>query len=101
MREGHGLPIPHSAKSWLFTQYALRVSPSRITHHASRITHHAIHTGGAPHMPKTKVAILGATGAVGQRFVQLLDGHPWFEVTAVTGSDRTVGQPYGAGSRWR
>ena len=51
-------------------------------------------------MPKTKVAILGATGAVGQRFVQLLEGHPSFEVTALTGSDRTVGQTYGAGCRW-
>src|SRR5439155_7721209 len=51
-------------------------------------------------MSKTKVAILGATGAVGQRFVQLLEGHPWFEVTALTGSDRTVGQTYGAGCRW-
>jgi aspartate-semialdehyde dehydrogenase len=51
-------------------------------------------------MSKVKVAILGATGAVGQRFVQLLDNHPWFEVTALTGSDRTVGQAYGAGCRW-
>lgn len=51
-------------------------------------------------MPKTKVAILGATGAVGQRFVQLLENHPWFEVAAVTGSDRTVGQTYGEGCRW-
>ncbi len=51
-------------------------------------------------MTKTKVAILGATGAVGQRFVQLLADHPWFEVTALTGSDRTVGQSYGAGCRW-
>ncbi len=51
-------------------------------------------------MSKLKVAILGATGAVGQRFVQLLENHPWFEVTALTGSDRTVGQTYGAGCRW-
>ncbi len=51
-------------------------------------------------MNKIKVAVLGATGAVGQRFVQLLDGHPWFEVTALTGSDRTVGGTYGAGVRW-
>lgn len=51
-------------------------------------------------MSKIKVAILGATGAVGQRFVQLLENHPWFEVTALTGSDRTVGQRYGAGCRW-
>ncbi len=51
-------------------------------------------------MPKIKVAILGATGAVGQRFVQLLNGHPWFEVTALTGSDRTIGQTYEEGCRW-
>src|SRR5216683_5742952 len=51
-------------------------------------------------MAKIKVAILGATGAVGQRFVQLLVNHPWFEVTALTGSDRTVGQAYGKGCRW-
>lgn len=49
---------------------------------------------------KIKVAILGATGAVGQRFVQLLENHPWFDVTALTGSDRTVGQPYADGVRW-
>ncbi len=51
-------------------------------------------------MNKIPVAILGATGAVGQRFVTLLANHPWFEVTAVTGSDRTVGQKYGEGCRW-
>ena len=51
-------------------------------------------------MSKTKVAILGATGAVGQRFVQLLDNHPWFEVTALTGSDRSVGQTYAQTCRW-
>ena len=51
-------------------------------------------------MSKIKVAVLGATGAVGQRFVQLLDQHPWFEVTALTGSDRTVGQLYGEACRW-
>jgi len=51
-------------------------------------------------MPKTKVAILGATGAVGQRFVQLLENHPWFEVTALTGSDRSVGKKYGEICRW-
>ena len=51
-------------------------------------------------MSKIKAAVLGATGAVGQRFVQLLDQHPWFEVTALTGSDRTVGQIYGEACRW-
>ena len=46
------------------------------------------------------VAVLAATGSVGQRFVQLLDNHPLFEVTALTGSDRSVGQTYGASCRW-
>lgn len=51
-------------------------------------------------MKKRKVAVLGATGAVGQRFVQLLDGHPWFTVTALSGSERTVGDTYQRGCRW-
>ncbi len=51
-------------------------------------------------MEKIKVGILGATGAVGQRFAVLLADHPWFEVTALTGSDRTVGQTYAEGCRW-
>jgi aspartate-semialdehyde dehydrogenase len=46
------------------------------------------------------VAILAATGSVGQRFVQLLDDHPWFEVTALTGSDRAIGQEYGQACHW-
>jgi aspartate-semialdehyde dehydrogenase len=45
-------------------------------------------------------AVLGATGLVGQRFVQLLDGHPWFEVAALTGSDRVIGKPYGEVCKW-
>lgn len=51
-------------------------------------------------MAKIPVAVLAATGAVGQRFVQLLADHPWFEVKAVTGSERTAGRPYGEGVRW-
>jgi len=46
------------------------------------------------------VAVLGATGAVGQRFVQLLDGHPWFRVVALTGSERAVGQAYAQACHW-
>lgn len=46
------------------------------------------------------VAVLGATGAVGQRFVQLLDQHLWFEVVALTGSDRAVGRLYGEACHW-
>jgi len=49
---------------------------------------------------KIPVAVLAATGSVGQRFVQLLDGHPWFEVVALTGSERTRGQLYGETCRW-
>lgn len=51
-------------------------------------------------MAKIPVAILGATGAVGQRFVTLLHNHPWFEIAALTGSERTVGRPYGELVRW-
>lgn len=50
---------------------------------------------------KIPVGILAATGTVGQRFVQLLAEHPWFEITAVTGSERTVGRPYGEGVNWK
>jgi aspartate-semialdehyde dehydrogenase len=46
------------------------------------------------------VAVLGATGMVGQRFIQLLDGHPWFRVTALTGSERSLGKTYAEACRW-
>jgi aspartate-semialdehyde dehydrogenase len=52
------------------------------------------------YMKKIPVGILGATGMVGQRFVQLLAEHPWFAITAVTGSSRTIGRPYGEGVNW-
>lgn len=51
-------------------------------------------------MPKVQVAILGATGMVGQRFIQLLRGHPWFEVTTLIGSERSAGRTYGEACRW-
>lgn len=51
-------------------------------------------------MQKLNVAVLGATGAVGQRFVQLLENHPWFQVTEVIGSSRSAGQPYGEITSW-
>ncbi len=41
-----------------------------------------------------RVAILGATGAVGQEFVQSLDGHPWFKVTQIAASERSAGKSY-------
>ena len=46
------------------------------------------------------VAVLGATGSVGQRFISLLDNHPWFKVVALTGSDRSIGQSYSNATRW-
>ncbi len=49
---------------------------------------------------KVRVAVLGATGTVGQRFIQLLDGHPWFEIAALVGSERSAGRRYGEAARW-
>ena len=49
---------------------------------------------------KISVGVLGATGMVGQQFVRLLQGHPWFEVTALTGSQRSAGKPYAEACKW-
>ena len=49
---------------------------------------------------KIPVAILGATGAVGQRLVSLLFGHPWFEPVALCASERSMGKPYGQATHW-
>ncbi len=49
---------------------------------------------------KIPVAVLGATGTVGQRFVSLLAEHPWFEIVSVTGSERSEGRAYGEAVRW-
>ena len=52
---------------------------------------------------KLKVGILGGTGMVGQRFITLLDGHPWFEVTTIAASPRSAGKTYeeAVGGRWK
>jgi aspartate-semialdehyde dehydrogenase len=47
------------------------------------------------------VAILGATGSVGQRFVQLLEAHPWFRLHEVVASERSAGRSYGDAAGWR
>lgn len=47
------------------------------------------------------VAILGATGSVGQRFIQLLAGHPWFRVHELVASERSAGKTYAAAADWR
>ncbi len=50
---------------------------------------------------KLSIGILGATGVVGQRFIQMLEGHPWFEVAWLAASDRSEGKTYGEAVRWR
>jgi aspartate-semialdehyde dehydrogenase len=50
---------------------------------------------------KLSIGILGATGVVGQRFIQMLEGHPWFEVTWLAASDRSEGKPYAEAARWK
>ena len=52
---------------------------------------------------KLKVGILGGTGMVGQRFISLLENHPWFEVVAIAASPRSAGKTYeeAIGGRWK
>lgn len=50
---------------------------------------------------KIEVGILGATGTVGQRFVQLLEHHPWFTATWLAASDRSAGKKYGEATSWQ
>ncbi|MBI2327797.1 aspartate-semialdehyde dehydrogenase [Candidatus Curtissbacteria bacterium] len=52
-------------------------------------------------MKKIKVGILGATGAVGQRLVQLLTNHPWFEINSLCASEKSAGKPYGDIVNWK
>src|ERR1700719_1813706 len=49
---------------------------------------------------KIPVGILGATGTVGQRFIQLLHEHPWFEITWLAASDRSAGKAYADAAKW-
>src|SRR5438067_7920924 len=55
-------------------------------------------TRGAERIP---VAVLGATGSVGQRFVQLLADHPWFRLAEVVASERSAGKTYREAADWR
>jgi aspartate-semialdehyde dehydrogenase len=50
---------------------------------------------------KTPIGILGATGMVGQRYIQLLENHPWFEIAWLAASDRSSGKKYGEAAKWR
>lgn len=53
------------------------------------------------HDRRLRAAILGATGAVGQRFIELLAPHPWFETARLCGSERSAGKTYRDACRWR
>jgi aspartate-semialdehyde dehydrogenase len=48
-----------------------------------------------------QIGILGATGMVGQRYIQLLERHPWFQITWLAASDRSSGKTYGEAAKWR
>jgi aspartate-semialdehyde dehydrogenase len=50
---------------------------------------------------RIEVGILGATGMVGQQFIRFLEGHPWFEVTWIGASDRSVSRKYREAAKWR
>ncbi len=50
---------------------------------------------------KIPVGILGATGMVGQRFIQLLENHPWFEIEWLAASERSENKPYAEAAKWR
>ena len=47
------------------------------------------------------VAVLGATGAVGQRFIEFLSSHPWFEIACLAASERSEGKAYREACRWQ
>ena len=71
----------------------------RLGRHRSPICILALPTMRPPDT-KIKVGVLGATGLVGQLFVEYLLDHPWFEIGQLTGSDRTIGQRYGTAVDW-
>ncbi len=52
-------------------------------------------------MERRRVGILGATGMVGQRFIQLLSNHPWFEIAWLAASDRSAGKTYAEACKWK
>jgi aspartate-semialdehyde dehydrogenase len=66
----------------------------------SRLNSHGDMNNNVNGPAKIKVGVLGATGAVGQRFVQMLQGHPWFEITALFASERSAGKRYADACSW-
>lgn len=59
-----------------------------------------MHDGRTAPRHRIPVAILGATGAVGQTFIRLLQGHPWFEIAELAASSRSAGRPYVEAAHW-
>ncbi len=57
-------------------------------------------TTAFPPIKRWPVAVLGATGAVGQTFIRLLANHPWFEIAEVAASERSEGKTYAEAARW-
>jgi aspartate-semialdehyde dehydrogenase len=51
--------------------------------------------------PRIHVGVLGATGMVGQQFIRLLDGHPWFTLAWLAASERSEGRAYADAAAWR
>ena len=60
-----------------------------------------IQSRNAARSERIPVAVLGATGSVGQRFIQLLETHPWFRLHEVVASERSAGKTYGDAADWR
>ena len=78
---------------------ALSLSPAPHTAPPARAFNTRTASGYAP-AKRFRVGVLGATGAVGQRFVEHLEGHPWFEVTRLGASERSVGKAYAEAANW-
>lgn len=68
---------------------------------SSVIDHPEATSTSAPRTEKIPVAVLGATGSVGQRFVQMLENHPWFRLHEAVASERSAGKPYGEAADWK
>src|SRR5205085_6628329 len=67
---------------------------------APAMTWHVKPKRATPLTKRRTVAVLGATGAVGQSFVRLLHGHPWFELVCVAASERSAGKTYVEAAKW-
>src|ERR1700728_1175497 len=89
------LPLQNvSLRTRAFTLSTQRYSRMRADRLASGVSVKAI-------AMRQRIGILGATGMVGQRFIQLLENHPWFEVDWLAASDRSSGKKYGEAVRWK